>query len=60
MHPTAALTALFVVLATTAHAQRPQHYDVQSPDGATMVSVDVNGGVTYRVGHRGRIQAGSG
>lgn len=54
MHPTAALTALFVVLATTAHAQRPQHYDVQSPDGATMVSVDVNGGVTYRVGHRGR------
>lgn len=50
----ATLLALSVALATPVVAQRAQHYQVQSPDGATVLSVDVGERVTYSVAHRGR------
>ena len=48
------LIALSVALATPVHAQRAQHYQLNSPDGATVLSVDVGERVTYSVAHRGR------
>lgn len=50
----ATLLSLSVLVTIPAHAQRPQHYLVQSPDGATTLAVDVDGRVTYSVTHRGR------
>ncbi|MEP7001427.1 MAG: glycoside hydrolase family 97 N-terminal domain-containing protein, partial [bacterium] len=49
-----ALLSLSAGLAAPAAAQRARHYQVQSPDGATVLSVDVGGRVTYSVTHRGR------
>ena len=49
-----ALLSLSAALATPVVAQRAQHYQVQSPDGATVLSVDVGDRVTYSVAHRGR------
>lgn len=57
MRRVAALLALIApsaVLATPAVAQRARHYEAPSPDGATVLSVDVGGRVTYRVSRRGR------
>jgi alpha-glucosidase len=50
---------LFVVLSlfvaiTSVGAQKPQHYQTQSPDGATTLAVDVDGRVAYSITHRGR------
>ena len=54
MRRIAGLCALLTALTTTAVAQRPRHYQLTSPDGATALAVDVNGRVTYSVTHRGR------
>ena len=49
-----ALLALSAALAAPAVAQSAQHYLVQSPDGATVLTVDVGDRITYSVTQRGR------
>ena len=50
----ASLLALVVSLSSPALAQRAQQYRVQSPDGATQLTVDVTDHVAYAVTHGGR------
>jgi hypothetical protein len=59
MRRLAALLSLSVAVTVPAGAQRPHHYQAQSPDGATTLAVDVGDRVTYSIAHRGRVLLGA-
>ena len=48
------LLAVVALYATFASAQRANRYQVESADGATVLSVEVGDRVTYSVARRGR------
>jgi len=53
-----AVSVLSVLTASAAGAQRSRQYHVQSPDGATQLTVDAGERVSYSVTHRGRTLIG--